>query len=100
MKKEKVIFRREYDPYRKEWSFLAIFPETEANPGNVAFLPFWFIEHMNYSETVYGVFDEMDIWYMYKCKIVHKNDEIIPRLLSAIESYYDQQFQVVEKIMH
>ncbi len=38
--KEKVIFRREYDPYMKVWGYVVGFPDDEANRGKIGCLPF------------------------------------------------------------
>ena len=98
MEKEKVIFRREYNRYRKEWQFVAVFPETESNPGRISSVSFWFdIGGVAWFEP----FCEIDRnYYLNKTRIIHKKDLIVEKLLSAIENYYDQQFKVVEKIMY
>ncbi len=36
---ERVVFRKEYDPYREDYSFLAIFPDDETRPGFLACVP-------------------------------------------------------------
>lgn len=98
MDKEKVIFRREYDPYRKEWTFLAVFPEEEANRGRIAAVPFWFDGH---NIAWFEPFCEVDrMYYLNRTRIIHKKEAIVEKLLSAIENRYDQQFRVVEKIKH
>lgn len=100
-KAEKVIFRREYDQYRKEWSYLAIFPEDPANPGRYAGIPFHFIKEWNGKLTaIFEASCEVSWDYYYKCtKIIHKNDPVIPDLLSAISRFYNTAFRVCEKIM-
>lgn len=95
MSKEKVIFRHEYNPYTKEWGYLAIFPEEKASLGRVAALPFCF----NDERIVFEPYTEIDTNYMYSKKIVHKNDPVVPLLKSNIEKYYGTEFEVVEKIM-
>lgn len=93
---QKVIFREEYDKYTEKWGFLAIFPEDEANRGRVAVIPF----HFNSEERpVYEPYTEADIEYVMSKKIIHKNDERIPKLVDAIERRIEDQVQVVEKIM-
>ena len=37
---ERVILRREYNPFIKRWGYLAIFPDDEANPGCVGAISF------------------------------------------------------------
>ena len=101
MEKEKVIFRREYNPYTKEHGFLAVFPETVDRLRRVTVLPFCFRKDFTGKEyPVFECHNDADIDYLYKRKIVHKNDKIIPVLLSAIEKFYGQQFCVAERIMH
>lgn len=101
MNTEKVIFRREYDRYRKEWTFLAVFPETGANPGCYAAVPFRFLTELNGSRTtIFEAFCEIACDYYYQCtRIIHRTDPIIPELLSAISRYYSAAFQVCEKVM-
>lgn len=91
---ERVIFREEYDPYKKQWGYLAIFPDDEANPGRVGCVGF----SQGYDEWVFEPYGEADIRYVLSKKIIHKNDPRIPDLLDALESYYDTQFRVVEKM--
>ena len=91
---ERVIFREEYDPYRKDWGYLAIFPDDDANPGRVACIPFY--------EGVGGwrfePYTEADLGYILRKKIIHKNDPRIPELVAAIEQQYGTTLKVVEKM--
>ena len=89
-----VIFREEYNPYTKEWGFLAVFPEDPARKGYICVLPFCFRGDTPWFESL----DEADISYVLSKKIVHKNDERVPKLLEALEKYCDDTFRVVEKI--
>ncbi len=100
-KAEKVIFRREYDQYRKAWSYLAVFPEDPANPGNICAVPFHFVKELNDTMTaIFEPFCEVCWDYYYRCtKIIHKTDPVIPDLLSAISRRYNTAFRVCEKIM-
>ena len=100
MKTEKVIFRREYDQYRKQETYLAVFPENPANPGRYAAVPFRFVKELCGQLTaIFEPFCEVSHGYYYKgTKIVHKTDPLIPELLSAISRYCNTSFQVCEKI--
>lgn len=86
MTKEKirVIFRREYDKYAKKWGYLAIYPDDEANRGRLNCLPFKLCENYNIFES----HDEVDILYLLKRKLVHKNTEEAKRCKEAVERYY------------
>lgn len=101
MKKEKVIFRTEYDPYREDTVYLAIYPECSANPGRVAARPFYPHKDMRGNDVItWDCFCEIDMGYLLsKTRIVHKNNPIIPGLLSTLESFDDCEYQVCEKIM-
>ena len=102
MEKEKVIFRREYNPYRKEWSFLAVFPDETDWRGLISCVPFYFIDEWDGTQTtIFECSCDMDRPYYYnKTRIIHKKDAVVDKLLSAIEKRYNQQFRVVEKIMY
>lgn len=101
MNTEKVIFRREYDRYRKEWTFLAVFPGTGANPGCYAAVPFRFVKELCGKLTaIFEPFCEVSHGYYYKnTRIVHKTDPAVPELLEAISRYFGAAFQVCEKVM-
>ena len=96
MEKERVIFRREYDPYMKMWGYIAGFPDDPANLGRMVVLPFQILENGDY---LYECFDEATIDYFLSKKIIHKNDPIVPELLKALEKRidYETEFKVVEK---
>ena len=91
---ERVIFRKEYNPYTKKWGYLACFPDDEANRGRIAATPFHFVDGL----AVFEPYSELDFGYYYKKKIIHKEDALIGKLLDAIESYYNCKFSVCEKI--
>lgn len=95
MEKERVIFREEYDPYRKQICYLAIFPDDEAYPGRVAVIPFGYVQ----GDVFFEPYTEIDYGYMLRKKIVHKNDSRIPRLKRDIGKRYDIELEVIEKIM-
>lgn len=101
---EKVVFRKEYDPYVKKWGYLAIFPEDKVSrPDRVTALPF----HYNGDEAFFECYTEISLGYMYKQKIIHKKDPVIPKLKETVERYIvsnnpgidDYEIIVAEKIM-
>ena len=93
---ERVIFRREKYPYDKGTPYyLAVFPDDEANPGRVAAVPFFFDGH---GQAVFEPDCEIDIGYYYETRLVHRFDAETPKLLDAIQKYYNQQFQIMQKL--
>lgn len=92
---ERVIFRREYNPYTKEWGFLAAFPDDECNMGMIACTPFGFNRD---GRPYFEPYTEVSLSYYYGKKIVHRRDQTIGRLRKAIEDYYKTTFRVCEKI--
>ena len=94
---EPVIFRKEYDPYRKDWGYLAIFPEDEANFGRMACVSF----HKDlYDRWSFEPFTEVDTFYLLRQKIVHKNDPIVPELVSALKGMYGGEYRVMERVQY
>lgn len=95
--KQKVIFRTEYDKYTKQWGYLAIFPDDEANPGYVGAVPFH-ISKDNRS-VIFEPYTEISLDYMYSKKLVNKSDSAIPILKRILEEKFGEEFIVVYKIM-
>ena len=94
-KPEDVIFRREYNPYTKEWDYLAVLPNYPANPGRLYIISFY----ERGGRFTFESTDEADYWYlMDKTKIIHKNDPIIPELTSALIRFLECPIRVREKI--
>lgn len=92
---EKIIIRREYNPYTKQWGYLVGFPEEKANFGKIG----CFACHFNtYNKLVLEPYCEVDTFYFLKKKIVHKNTEDAQIVCSELEKMIDKKFQVVEKI--
>lgn len=96
MKKEKIIVRREYDPYKKKWGYLVGFPEQEANRGNILCVPC--------CTNSFGHWEcecscEVDLNYFRNKKIVHKNTADAQAVKGAIELIFGDGFEVVEKIV-
>lgn len=102
MEKERVIFRREYNPYRKEWGFLACFPDMSALPGNIGVTSF--------TPDSYGRWEcwggtEVSLDYYYSKKIIHKGTEEAEKCLEILKYFYPEDeegyvYEVCEKIMH
>lgn len=93
---EKVIFRSERDYFGNE-TYLAVFPEEKSNPMRYCILPFGFDGH---GEPYFEPFGECSWEYYYNfTKVIHKNDERMPKLLETIEQYYGTKFKVMEKVM-
>lgn len=94
--KEKVIFRREYDPYMKTWGYLAGFPNDEANKGRIAVFDFKIFEN---GTVQGGCHDEADKNYFTKLKLVHKGTDEADMCLNALKKLHsDEDFYVAEKI--
>ena len=95
---ERVIFRKEFDPYRKEWGYLAAFPDDPANLGRIEGVSF----HFDGNDTAwFEPFGEMSLDYFYHRPIIHKTDQIIPKLIEALNIHYgyeDGELKVVERI--
>ena len=98
---EKIIFRTEKNRYIDGESYLAVYPGVSANPGCFAARPFHFERNWRGDEkTVFEPFCELSQDYYYgKTRIVHKTDPVIEKLLSAIEQFDDEQYQVCEKMV-
>lgn len=95
MSKEKVIFRKEKNPYTGRTQYLAVFPEDPANPCGVAAVAF----DSNDGHVWFEPFCEIVLDYYYKhTKLIHKNTEEAQKCLDVLQKYYNTEFQVVEKI--
>ena len=79
--KEKVIFRREYDPYTKSWGYLAGFPEDKVNKGMIGVLDFRIYED---GTVVRGLYCEAAKNYFTKLKLVHKETDEAKMCLQAL----------------
>ena len=95
---ERVIFREYKNPYMPGVPhYLAVFPDDEANPGRVCCLPFFFDGHGN---AVYESYCEASMDYYYKTRLVHRFDAETPKLLNAIQCYYQRPFRIMQKLTH
>ena len=93
-KKERVVFRRDYDPYANRETYLACFPDDEANWGNIACVPIFF----NYGAW-HEPYTEIPYEYFYSKPIIRKTDPIVDSLVKALEKFYEGNYKVVERIM-
>lgn len=91
---ERVIFRREYDPYMKEWGFLAAFPDDDAGRGLIAAVPFKIRE----GKAVFENYGEISLDYYYHKKLIKRKDPAMGTLRKALEDRYNTKFRVCEKI--
>ena len=92
----RVIFRTEHDKYAGTENFLAVFPNTPANPGRLAYIAFRLFED---GEAVFEPPGEMDLGYYYgKTRIVRKDTETALRCLDAIKARYAGDYRVMEKM--
>ena len=105
--KEKVIFRREYDPYQKAWNYFACFPDDEKETwwSYVGCIPFYLKDENNPDSWVKEPYTSVSCNYYYKTKIIHKSDPIVPTLIAALDSMWLHRdcdydgWKVVEKII-
>lgn len=91
---ERVIFRKEYDPYQKRWGYLAGYPDVKAKSGFILCLPFKAEE----GNLICEPHTEVAYDYWISKKLIHKDTDEAEQLLKLIISYYgDEEFKVVEK---
>ena len=90
---EKVIFREE-----KDGGFLAVFPEDYAKPSGYGAIAFKLNDNGESFGAWFEPYMEVNAEYMYSCKIIHKTDSRISRLVKELETFYNIKFEVREKI--
>ena len=93
MAKERVIFRRTFDPYEKRWKYMCIFPDDPAAPGRVAYVDIWLD-----GSWYHDCYDEADLRCVYKQIIIHKNDPTVPALVEVLKRFYGGDYEVCEKM--
>ena len=97
---ERVIFRKEWDPYMKEYHYLCIFPDCPANPGRYCCRAIW---KDGYGHWTGDSMSECDYGYLRKCKIIHKGSDEAREALEGLNivdpSESADGYVVVEKIM-
>lgn len=94
MDKERIIIRREYNPYMKMWGYLVGFPEQKANPGRICVVGCYFN-----GQVMIESMCEADKFYFTNRKLVHKNTADANAVKGWLEKYYNEEFEVVEKIV-
>lgn len=96
MSKEKIIVRREYNRYMNRWGYLVGFPEEKANPGRINCVSCYCDA---FGQWRFECTSEADLKYFRNRKLVHKNTADANAVKSAIEQLFDDEFEVVEKII-
>jgi len=92
---ERVVIRKDYDPYMSIEKYLAVFPDDECNVGRYPFVSFYF----NDNRPVFEPYGEMDWWYYYgKTKPVKAKSDEARECVAALEAYYNVPFRAMEKI--
>lgn len=100
MEMERVIFRREYDPYMKMEKVLACFPDDIANPGRIGSVTMYFQHDMTFFEP----YNEVSLdWYYGSTKPL-KDAELAEKCKLELEKYYRRvtykpRFKIVQKII-
>ena len=93
---ERLIFRTEHDRYSDATNYLAVFPDTPANPGRLAYAAFRLFED---GEAVFEPLGEMSAGYYYrKTRIVRKDTEEARRCLGAITGRFGGDYRVMERM--
>lgn len=93
----KVILREDYNQYNDENEIMVIFPEDSANVGCIGTVNMYFD---NNGRAVFWAYSEADIDIVMSKKIIHKNDERVPKIVEALEKEFDDKIKVVERIMN
>ena len=93
---ERVIFRKQYNPYTKEWGFLAAFPDDDCSVGMISGVSFTFDRD---GKAVFEPYTDYSLPYYYAKKIVRRKDPMMGKLRKAVEDYYGTKFRVCEKVI-
>lgn len=94
---ERVIFRKERNGAGTDGvGYLAVFPDDPANAGNIACVPFYFVNDVAFFEPYTEV---SSLYYYYQTRIVHEDTLLAGKLLQTIKKYYDNaEFEVRERM--
>lgn len=95
--REKVIIRREYDPYMKIWKYLCIFPELYEGNGLWGCVSIWKDSHGYWWHEPYTA---GAVSYFYKCRIVHKNTPEAAEVVNGLKELYGDEYVVIEKMKY
>lgn len=80
----KVIYKKEYNPYTKQWNILAIFPELEANYGRLQ----CFCREEGWNECTYD--------YYWKCKSTKAEE--YAELHEYLQAEFDEPLEIRKRI--
>lgn len=92
----KVILREDFNKFNGKDEIMVIFPEDKANIGYIGTINMYF----DGDKAIFWSYDEADTDIVMSKKIIHKNDERVPKIIEALEKQFDDRFEVVEKIMN
>lgn len=90
---ERVIFRKEYNPYSKRWQVLAGFPDDKANAGNICVVSMFKIG----DEIWHEGYREASLDYWFRKRIIHKDTDEANEALDMVQKIYGTEFKVCEK---
>lgn len=93
--KERVVFRKEFDPYMKMWKYLAVFPDDVASIGMWMAVPIWKVNNHPWRESAGEVSWD---YYYNMTKVVHKKDPIVEELVEILKFFYGGEYEVKERI--
>ncbi len=95
-KKERVVFRKDKDPYMNIEKILAVFPDDDRRIGTVAYVPFYFD---GYGRAVFEPYGEMALSYYYhKTSPVKKTSPEIGMFKYALKEQFGTDFDVRERL--
>lgn len=97
MEAERVIFKKDYDHYRKEWVVLAFWPDAENLPGRISYNEVLNLGTNAASLSCEGSADYYH--YSYKCKPV-KDEKTIAEAKALVESVFGIKVKVCRRNSH
>lgn len=92
---EKVILRTYKDEFFGTDCYVAVFPQTEANMGAIAVLPF--VLRDSDGKPCFMCFDEAAMWWYYENTKPVKQDEAA-RLLPYVEKHCDCKLRLSQRM--
>lgn len=101
-KPERVIIRREFDPYMRVWGYLAFYPDSKANPGCIQCQRVYKVSSdcngNDFRNWRVGCLDEVSLDYFYKRKIVKARSSYANKVIAILKrKYWDSDFKAYEK---
>ena len=94
MEVERVVMRREYDPFMEIEKVMCIFPDDRANLGRLCYVIVWFDGHGTAWFEPYG---ECTYTYYLSLKPL-KDVKMVEKCKAALEERYGGKFKVVQKV--